>query len=412
VSDPIEQETRDTPPRTRYAVFLVCSDIDTFGHNAVFAQEIGAALQDLGWHSRIMDYRREARSVQEALHDEDCAFFVCFNGFGSELSLANQVPGGLTSAFGYHRKPLFDLMHDCPSHESMAHQMHVRDGIRTVLMTDYGYVQEAQELGFADVRFVPSITFPQTLPAAARTEKRRPISVLLPVQLPRVSSADNRFHHAGNYRQRIHREIFEAVTDLCISDLGIDPRVETRRACREAGVGFDPRDPDHRFLLTGIIDRTKYARRRNLVRALRGLPVTIVTDDRAESALVEGLSIAPERSFHDLLRLMAEAECVVCPLPHMTGFHERALGAFTAGAAVITAPNNILEVEFRHGQDMVVYRTATELAEMLPSLLAGPDRLRAIARSGQDIALNRFAPRRLAETMLAAWQVRRTRHFV
>lgn len=384
-----------------YAVFLVCGEIDTYGHNEVFAQEIGAALAELGCSSRIVDYRRESRAVQEALRDENCAFFVCFNGFGCELALTGEVPGELVSAFGYYRKQLFDLMHDCPSHESMAHQMRVLDRARMVLMTDYGYVQEAHELGIPDVRFAPSITFPLALPATVRTAALRPIQVLLPVQLPPPSAVEVRFSRGGSYRQRAFREIYEAVSELCISDLTADPRVETRRACREVGISFDPREADHRFLLTGILDRTKFVRRRDLVEALRGLPVTIVTRAHTESELLDGFLTAPARSFQDLLALMAEAECVLCPLPHMTGFHERALGAFTAGAAVVTAPNNILEMQFRHGQDMLVYRSAAELAELLPRLLAKPERLREIARSGQDIALDRFSPRRLAETMLS-----------
>jgi spore maturation protein CgeB len=109
--------------------------------------------------------------------------------------------------------------------------------------------------------------------------------------------------------------------------------------------------------------------------------------------------------FQDLLTLMADSACVLCPLPHMTGFHERALGAFTAGAAVIAAPNRILETEFRHTQDMFIYRSPGELADMLPSLVAEPDRLQAIARSGQDVAHGRFAPRRLAQTLLSTWRL-------
>jgi hypothetical protein len=399
---------RIAPTAESYAVFLVCGEIDAFGHNAVFAQEIGAALAELGLASRIVDYRREIRGVQDALRDENCDFLVCFNGFGSELSLANQTPGGLTSAFGYHGKLLFDLMHDCPSHESMAHQNRVLDGARQVLLTDYGYVQDAHELGFPNVRFVPSITFPLTLSAAIRTGTNRPIQALLPLQLPAPSSVEARFEPGGGYRQRIFREIYLAVTDRCVEDLGLDPRVETRRACREAGVGFEARDRDHRFLLTAILDFTKYARRRALVQGLRGLPVTIVTNAHTEGDLPEGFSTAPARSFHDLLALMAEAACVLCPLPHMTGFHERALGAFSAGAAVLAAPNDIIETQFRHGQEMVIYRSALELAEILPSLLADPERLRAMARSGQEVALDRFSPRRLAETLLSAWQLSQT----
>ena len=356
-----------------------------------------------------MDYRGEPRRVQNALCDDRCSFLVCFNGFGSELSLADHAPGELVSAFGYYRKVLFDLMHDCPSHERMAHQMRALDNSRQVLLTDYGYVQEAQELGFPNVRFVPSITFPLTVPTAMRTAARRLIPVLLPLQHPPRASMDIRFDRTGGYRHRIFLEIYEAVTARCVADLSADPRVEVRRACREAGIRFEVHDADHRFLLTRILDGTKYARRGELVQALKGLPVTIVTDAR-DCDVLEGHSIAPPRSFRELLALMAEASCVLCPLPHMTGFHERALGAFTAGAAVVAAPNDILETRFRHAQDVLVYRSTTELAELLPGLLAEPDRLQAIARSGQDAALDQFAPHRLAETMLSILHVQQIRH--
>lgn len=288
----------------------------------------------------------------------------------------------------------------------MVHQMRILDSTRQVMLTDYGYVQEAQELGFPNVHFVPSITFPRTVPAAAITKTQRLIPVLLPVQLPPPSSVDIRFDRSGGYRPRIFREIYDAVTEHCTENLATDARVEARRACREAGISFDARDADHRFLLTSILDHTKFARRRDLVQALRGLPVTLVTTADFEGDLPQGISAAPARSFRDLLALMAEAECVLCPLPHMTGFHERALGAFTAGAAVLAAPNTILETEFRQGQDMLTYRSAAELADLLPALLADPDRLRAIARSGHDAAMERFTPRRLAETVLSIWRMR------
>ncbi len=298
-------------------------------------------------------------------------------------------------------------MHDCPVHETMAHQMRVLDAARQVLITDYGYVQDAEELGFPHVRFVPSITFPITLAEIARTETNRSINVLLPMQLPPPSRVDARFTSSGGYRQRLFREIYRVVGECCVNDLSLDPRVETRRACREAGVHLDVNDPDYRFLLTCILDFTKFARRRQLVEALQGLPVTIVTNTPSEAELPAGFSVVPARSFCDLLALMAEAACVLCPLPHMTGFHERALGAFTAGAAVLAAPNAILETNFRHGQDMLIYRSAAELADLIPSLLKTPDALRTMARGGQQVALARFAPLQLAETMLSAWRLGR-----
>jgi len=387
--------------RDSYAVFLICNDIDTYGHNAIFAEEIGAALGELGHASRTVDYRREPRRILSALADRDCAFIVCFNGYGCELSLPNRAPGPLESAFAYFQKPLLDLMHDCPSHDAAAHQVLIRDPMRRVLLTDFGYVQEAEELGFSNVRFVPSITFPHTLPPSEGPRAKRPIRALLPVQLPSADAVSQRFEPSAGYRHRIFYEIYEAVSEACIADLRADPRVETRRACREADISFDPNDANHRFLLTGILDRVKFKRRRDLVWALADSPVTLITAGHLDADLPRGLSTVPARSFRELLATMAEADCVICPLPHMTGHHERALGALTAGAAVVAAPNAVLETEFRVGQDLLIYHSAAELAAILPDFLADTDRLRAMADAGRDRALERFSPRRLAETMLS-----------
>ena len=397
----VEAASAPALARESTAVFLTCSDIDTYGHNAVFAEEIGAALKELGQASRSMDYRREPRRVLSALADPDCPFMICFNGFGSELSLPQWAPGQFVSAFAHFRKPLLDLMHDCPSHDSMSHQVRIRDPIRRVFLTDYGYVQEAEELGFPNVRYVSSITFPHSLPAPETPRAKRPIRALLPVQLPSADAVSQRFEPTAGYRHRVLHEIYEAVSEACVADLRADPRVEARRACREANIAFDPNDADHRFLLTGILDRVKFKRRRDLVWALAGAPVTVITAGHSETGLLQGLSTVPARSFRELLAIMAQADCVICPLPHMTGHHERALGAFTAGAAVIAAPNAVLETEFRVGQDLQIYRSAAELAAMLPDFLADRDRLRDMADAGRDRALERFSPRRLAETMLS-----------
>ena len=387
--------------RESYAVFLNCNDIDTYSHNTVFTEEIGAALEELGQASRSMDYRREPRRILSALADPHCAFMICFNGFGSELSLSHSAPGQFVSAFAHFRKPLIDLMHDCPSHDSMSHQVRIRDPIRRVLLTDYGYVQEAEELCFPNVRFVPSITFPNVLPASQARRAKRPIRALLPVQLPSADGVSQRFEPFAGYRHRVFHEIYEAVSEACIADLRADPRVETRRACREVNIGFDPNNVDHRFLLTGILDRVKFKRRHDLIWALAGAPVTVITALHKEAGLPPGMSTAPARSFRELLATMAQADCVICPLPHMTGHHERALGAFTAGSAVVAAPNAVLETEFRVGQDLLIYRSAAELAATLPDLLADHDRLRTVADAGRERALERFSPRRLAQTMLS-----------
>lgn len=384
-----------------YAVLLVCGEIDGYGHNAVFAEEIAAALADFGQESRIIDYRQTPRRVRDAMADAGCAFMVCFNGFGSELSLSNGAPGLLQSAFGYFRKPLFDLMHDCPSHEPMNHQVFVRDPIRHLLLTDFGYVQEAYDIGLTNVRYVPSITFPRTLAGQPSRHSDRSIRALLPVQLPPPRIVDSRMEGATGYRHRVFREIYETVSAACTADLRMDPRVETRKACREVGLDFDPTTGDARFLMTTILDRVKYVRRYDLVRALARLPVTLVTAGNDPANLPEGMSTAPARSFRDLLATMADSACVICPLPHVTGHHERALGAFTAGAGVLAAPNSVLDTEFHVGRELEMYSSSAEAAAKLADLLTDRERLQAMADAGRERALEFFAPQRLARTMLS-----------
>ena len=387
--------------REGYAVVLVCSEIDGFSHNAVFAQEIVAALAACGQDSRVLDYRKEPRALQAALLDSACAFMICFNGFGSELGLANYSPGQHYSAFTYYKKPLFDLMHDCPSHESMSHQIPIRDPIRHLMITDYGYLQEAQELGISNIRFVPSITFPHTLQTASLPPADRPIKVLLPVQLPPPDTVEQRYAGGGGYRLRVFREIYEAVAQACIADLRLDPRVETRKACREAGVLFTANDADCRFLLTSIADKVKFSRRRDLIKALAGLPVTLITSLADPSDLPAGMSVAPARSFQELLCTMAMSKCVICPLPHHTGHHERALGALTAGAAVLAAPNAILETEFRIGRDLTMYSSLDDVATKVMDLLSDASGLEALAQSGHERAMEVFSPRRFVETIFS-----------
>jgi hypothetical protein len=54
------------------------------------SHRIGAALAENGVPPHIADYRGEPRRVQDALGDDRCSFLVCFNEFGSELSVAHQ----------------------------------------------------------------------------------------------------------------------------------------------------------------------------------------------------------------------------------------------------------------------------------------------------------------------------------
>jgi spore maturation protein CgeB len=89
----------------------------------------------------------------------------------------------------------------------------------------------------------------------------------------------------------------------------------------------------------------------------------------------------------------------------MTGFHERALGAFNAGAAVLAAPNHVLESNFLHGKDMLIYRDVLELPDLINDLLADPDRLQRLGQHGHSKAIAQFSPSRLIETILAHWRL-------
>jgi hypothetical protein len=390
-----------TPRGGDYAVALICGEIDQWRHNTLFVNELIPAFAAQGVTLRMLDYRAQARAVNDALKDEACRFFVCFNGFGSELQVSDVQPGRFRSAYEYARKPLFDLMHDCPAHESMEHQVDSRFRRRFLLMTDYGYVSVAKSLGMRHARFVPSIAFPATLPGPVRPLRDRSIEILLPMgfQDPDIS----RRRHAGiSFRGRVYREIFEAVVALCTPNLQLDPLNEVIAACREAGVAFDGRDADSRFLLTTVLDFVKFARRVQLVRSVEHLPVSIMSRAPIEAPTpVSRLRYIDTRSASEMMSVMGDARCVICPLPHMTGYHERAMGAFTAGAVVVAAPNHILETEFSPGRDLLIYKTEAQLVSMLERMLDDPSGLAEIAESGRARALRQFAPERLAATIVS-----------
>ncbi len=393
----------------RYAVILVRGEIDRFGHNAVFAREIGEALAAAGGPpARVIDYQARPREVMAALRDPASRFFLCFNGFGAELRLPTGAPGGLLPAWEAFGKPLFDLMHDCPAHESMAHQLGVRTPRREMLVTDWGYAAVARSLGFPRVRFAPSITFPATLggaPGGVTTALRdRPIEILLPVTIVPAALVTGRLKAQGEgYRARLHRDLFEGVTARAAADLRLDPVAELDAACREAGVTLDHADdPEARRLLSAVLDQVKFERRRRLLRAVARLPVTVISDRPIDEPLPGSatLRIAESRGFAELLATMAGSRCVLAPLPHMTGFHERALGAFTAGAAVVAAPNLLLETCFAQRREIAFYRSPEDAADLLADLLREPDALQAMADRGRDRAMRDYAPARLAETIL------------
>jgi hypothetical protein len=187
-----------------------------------------------------------------------------------------------------------------------------------------------------------------------------------------------------------------------VADWRIDPLAELLRACRDSDCGLDFRTADARFLLTAVVDYVKFTRRRRLLRALAHLPVTVISDrDPDEEIRGDNIRFAPPRSATELLQLMADSQCVICPTPHMTGFHERALGAFTAGAVMVSSPNEIAETNFVAGEEFIFFRHETELAATLETVLRSPSHLQSIADAGRTRAMSMFHPQRFVAILLS-----------
>ena len=187
------------------------------------------------------------------------------------------------------------------------------------------------------------------------------------------------------------------------SAIGVSTRSwSCRKGPAKSGCDLDFRSVDARFLLTAVVDYVKFARRRLLLRALADLPVTVVTDrDIREEIPGNDIRFASPRSSTELLQVMADSQCVICPTPHMTGFHERVLGAFTAGAIVVSSPNEIVEANFVAGEEFVFFRDETELPAILETVLRAPARLQSIASTGRARAMSMFHPERFAATLLS-----------
>lgn len=386
-----------------YAVIFTNASKDTHNHNATFADEISPGLLSYGVSVRCLDYINDVRQVSEALRDPHCLFFLCFNGFGSELKIS-YAPGNLGSAFEYYQKPLFDLMHDCPIHEAMAHQIGSTGQYRKLLMTDYSYAHLARLLGVKNVHAVSSITFPRTIGQASLPLSARPIDVLLPVGLSSFQRARERYAAPRDYKERIFRQIFEGVTEYAVANLEVDPLIQTLLAFQELQMPVNLQDAHVRFLFTSIVDYVKFARRDHLVRSIQHLPITVVAErDVREVYKDTNFRFLGMKSFPELVRTMGEAKSVICPLPHHTGFHERALSAFSAESVVIAAPNDILETNFVVGRDMISYRSVEQLATLLESVVAGRIELQSIASNGKRKALDRFPPERIADIIVSLW---------
>jgi glycosyltransferase involved in cell wall biosynthesis len=302
---------------------------------------------------------------------------------------------------------LLDLMHDCPAHDAMQHQVESKFTQRILLMTDHGYANLARSMGFPDVSFVPSITFPATIGPEVKPIQDRSIPILLPVGLLPPNLVAERFAESKNYKNRIYSALFDVVTEAAVADWRIDPLAELLKAAQESGCGLDFGTADARFLLTAVVDYVKFARRRRLVRALAHLPVTVMSDRSPDEEILGGnIRFSPPRSATELLQLMADSQCVICPTPHMTGFHERVLGAFTAGAIVASSPNEIVETSFVAGGEFIFFRNETELAAALETVLRAPGHLQSIASAGRARAMSMFHPERFAAILLSLLAIR------
>ena len=200
-----------------YGVVLVRKDKDLCDRNVLFARELSVAFSSRRLPIRIFDYIRQAAEVLAAFQDPGCRFFLCFNGFGTELSF----PTGslnLVSAFSRFGSSVFDLMHDCPAHESMAHQLRATYPERYLFATEYGYAALATSMGFPNVTFIPSIAFPATLGPDVPRASDRPIDVLLPIGLSPPAGTEMRHMDGGGPRNRVYKAIFEAVTEQASAD--------------------------------------------------------------------------------------------------------------------------------------------------------------------------------------------------
>ena len=390
-------------PPARYGIIITRRDIDRFEHNALFTHELTVAMRQHGIPIRCVDYRSQPAELFATLRDPNCAFAICFNGFGSDLLFPTGVSlNSMASVFTTFNKPLLDFMHDCPAHDTMRHQLEATFPQRILLMTDHGYANLARTMGFPNVSFVPSVTFPATVGSEVKPMDNRSIPILLAASLPSPKVVLERFVDSKKYKNRVYSTLFDAVTASAVADWRIDPLSELLKACRDCDSSLDFRTADARFLLTAVFDYVKFARRRRLLRAVAHLPVTVISD-RALDEDIPGnnIRIEPSRSATGLLQIMGDSQFVICPTPHMTGFHERALSAFTAGAVVVSTPNEVLETNFVAGAEFLFARNETDLATTLETVLRAPEHMRSIAKAGRERAMSMFHPERLAAIFLS-----------
>jgi Glycosyl transferases group 1 len=384
------------------ALLVTNNQIDRFGHNQLLARELIDAFAALNVDLLQADYVKEPRRVFDALQNPDIAFFMCFNGFGSEIQLAATLNlNQLDSVFDAFGKPVYDVMHDCPAHDWMAHQSGPVPRQRRMLLTDYSYTMMAAELGAKTPRFVYSITYPKHVDSPSKVIRDRSVDILLPIGLAPPEIFSNRYRPTAETGGGVKRFIFEEAAESSISDWSLDPNVEVVNSCRRAGVPFHLGSEADRFLLTCVENYVKFERRRRLLRALSDHPVTVIADREIEKPDSSPMTFIQNLSAHETLMKMGDSKIVICPTPHKNGFHERPMGAFTMGATVVSAPNTILETHFVHDREFVSFRSEADLVKQLDYLLEDETRLEQIAKAGHTRAMSLFPPIRLAETVLS-----------
>ncbi len=389
-----------------YAVVLTSDSAPSGTWNSLLADELAAAFEAIGLAVRTLDYRKNVQQVSAALADPDCCFFVCFSGFGSELLLTSGTAGHLIAAFEHFRKPLFDLMDESPAHEAMSHQIESTGRMRHLLLTDPCNAYAARLLGVESVRTVRGIVFPKTVGASTKPWSQRSVGILLPIDTGDAEQVRRRHETADTYKGRAFREIFESVAEYALSDLRVDPMVQTLIACQDIGIPVDFRNPDLRFLLSSVIDYVGAARNRCLIEAIEHLPVTVVGNAALQAdQMPTTLRFIDAPTPRELLAAVTDAKVVVCPFASYSGARQRAMAAFTAGAAVMAGPDEILEAAFVHGKHMLTYRSFDELARLLEQALHRDQEVQGLAIDGQARALDQFSPHNLANTMLSIARV-------
>jgi glycosyltransferase involved in cell wall biosynthesis len=282
----------------------------------------------------------------------------------------------------------------------LGHQAAVVNPLRTAWLFDYGYIQEAQALGFPNAVFGRSITYAGVLSTLPPAEARSmPVLLLIDPpsrewqeEAPPPSAVDQAF-------AAVRRVVREALS----ADLGRDPRVEVRRAFTDLGVAFDSRKHAHRQLLTATLEDVRLAREQAVLEALAGLPVTVASTSAPGAAVPTGVRWVQVRDFREKLALMRRADVVVRPSRHHSGFDPLVMAALTAGAAVVTSPNTVLEGDFAVGQDLLVYRSAAQARALVADLLSSPERGRQVGMNGQLRAADRCSSTALADSLLRAY---------